>query len=159
MNISDEEQWCWDRLAAADRGDNPTVLRRLDTGWAVIGDVQHLPGYCLLLYAGTANHLTDLPHEERTRFLLDVSILGEAVKTACTALDPQFRRVNYEILGNTWPHLHAHLHARYAWEPDQYRGGPVWRYPDRDDPRHRLDERHDHLRAAIAEALDSVADR
>src|SRR5687767_6672103 len=46
-----------ERLEAAERGENPTVLARLKTGWTVIGDTQHLPGYCLLLYRGEANHL------------------------------------------------------------------------------------------------------
>ncbi|MGW7356235.1 hypothetical protein ACWGI0_06060 [Streptomyces sp. NPDC054802] len=59
--------WKDDRIGSAERGENPTVLARMSTGWAVIGDIQHLPGYCLLLYAGKANHLTDLPRDERAR--------------------------------------------------------------------------------------------
>lgn len=94
--------WRSDRVGAAERGENPTVLARMRTGWAVIGDVQHLSGYCLLLYAGQASHLTDLPRPERAEFLVDLSILGEAVQEAASALDPQFLRVNYEILGNSW---------------------------------------------------------
>jgi hypothetical protein len=38
-----------DRIGAALRGENPTVLRRLRAGFAVIGDVQFLPGYSVLL--------------------------------------------------------------------------------------------------------------
>jgi diadenosine tetraphosphate (Ap4A) HIT family hydrolase len=141
------------RLAAAERGENPTVLARLKTGWAVIGDTQHLPGYCLLLYRGEANHLTDLPRAERADFLLDMSLLGEAVQNVCSALDPQFRRVNYEVLGNSWPHLHAHVHPRYTWEPAAHRSSPVWTYPDRKDPRHQLDSRHDALRTKLSDEL------
>ncbi len=37
-----------DRLGSALRGENPTVLRRLDAGFAVIDDTQFLPGYCVL---------------------------------------------------------------------------------------------------------------
>ncbi len=33
-----------DRVGAALAGTNPTVLRRLSAGFAVIGDVQHLAG-------------------------------------------------------------------------------------------------------------------
>ena len=148
--------WQSDRLGAAARGENPTVLARMSTGWAVIGDTQHLPGYSLLLYAGKADHLTDLPRAERAAFLMDMSILGEAVQHACQAADPDFLRVNYEILGNTWHHLHGHVHARYAWEAEPLRAGPVWRYEDRKHPKYQLSTEHDALRAAIAATLTTL---
>jgi hypothetical protein len=40
--------WRTDRVGSALRGGNPTVLRRMTAGFAVIGDVQFLPGYCLV---------------------------------------------------------------------------------------------------------------
>ncbi|WP_344649531.1 HIT family hydrolase [Cryptosporangium japonicum] len=123
------------------------------TGWAVIGDTQHLPGYCLLLYAGPADQLTDLPRARRAEFLFDLSLLGEVVAAEA---GPGLRRVNYEVLGNSWEHLHGHVHARYHWEPDEYRGGPVWRYPDRDAPEHRLGPRHAALQLALSLRLASV---
>jgi diadenosine tetraphosphate (Ap4A) HIT family hydrolase len=151
------EHWKEDRVGAAERGENPTVLARMRTGWAVIGDIQHLPGYCLLLYAGTANHLTDLPRDERARFLLDLSLLGEAVETACGRRDKGFRRLNYEVLGNSWEHLHGHVHPRYDWEPPEFLHGPVWRYGDeRTAAEHRLGPEHETLRADIAQALTEV---
>jgi len=148
--------WREDRVGAAERGENPTVLGRMRTGWAVIGDTQHLPGYCLLLYRGTADNLVDLPRSERMLFLLELSILGEAVARACAELDPGFLRTNYEVLGNSWPHLHGHVHARYSWEPDAYRSGPVWRYPDRRDAKHALGPGHDLLRERLVRALAHV---
>lgn len=144
-------------MGAAERGENPTVLTRMKTGWAVIGDTQHLPGYCLLLYAGHANHLTDLSRDERARFLLDLSLLGEAVEAACRSRDKRFRRLNYEVLGNSWEHLHGHIHPRYDWEPPQLLHGPVWRYGEqRTAPKYRLGPHHDNLRADITHALDHV---
>lgn len=142
-----------DRLAAAERGENPAVLARMISGFAVIGDTQHLPGYCLLLYSGHADHLTDLNAGERIAFLTDMTLLGEAVEAVCRARDPQFRRINYEILGNSWPHLHAHVHPRYDWEPLELRTKPVWLYPDRHSPHHRLGEKHAELRASLTEEL------
>lgn len=151
------EHWKNDRVAAAERGENPTVLARMRTGWAVIGDTQHLPGYCLLLYAGRANHLTDLPRAERALFLLDLSLLGEAVQTACGKHDEQLRRLNYEVLGNSWEHLHGHIHPRYEWEPPHLLRGPVWRYgQERTAPEHALGSRHDGLRQDIKQALAGV---
>lgn len=37
-----------ERVALARLGDNPFVISRLKSSWLVIGDVQPLPGYCLL---------------------------------------------------------------------------------------------------------------
>lgn len=154
--MQESTQWRTDRLASARAGTNPTVLARLATGWAVIGDHQFLPGYCVLLHDGDADQLTDLPAHQRTAFLEDMSRLGEAVAAACTDLDPQFRRINYEILGNSYPHLHAHIHPRYVWEPEHLRSAPVWLYPDRTDPRHALGPQHDQIRSALVQRLTAT---
>jgi diadenosine tetraphosphate (Ap4A) HIT family hydrolase len=144
--------WRRDRIGAALRGENPTVLTRLPGGFAVIGDVQWLPGYCVLLTDDPGvERLTDLPRPARLEFLASMERLAEAVDLACRSLDPQFRRMNLEILGNTDPFLHAHVWPRYEWEPPELVGGPVWGY-DRarwSDPASALGPEHDHLRARI----------
>ncbi|MFJ8196847.1 HIT family protein [Streptomyces sp. NPDC096152] len=151
--------WRTDRIGAALRGENPTVLRRLEAGFAVIGDVQFLPGYSVLLVDEPGvRRLSDLPRARRMSFLSDMDQLGEAVELACQRLDPEFRRVNLEILGNSDPFLHAHVWPRFDWEPVELRGGPVWLYP-RDrwrDERFRLGPRHDVLRDAIGAELDRL---
>ena len=38
-------------------------------------------------------------------------------------------RINYAIMGNSDPYLHAHITPRYADEPEQYRHGLPWSYP------------------------------
>jgi diadenosine tetraphosphate (Ap4A) HIT family hydrolase len=125
------------------------------SGFAVIGDTQHLPGYSLLLAEDrSVNHLTDLDWERRTSFLFDLALLGEAVERACRPHG--LRRINYEVLGNSVPFLHGHVHARYEWEPPERIGGPVWRYSkeERNAPEHEYsDVRHGELRAAITAEL------
>jgi diadenosine tetraphosphate (Ap4A) HIT family hydrolase len=125
------------------------------SGFAVIGDTQHLPGYSLLLTDDPAvNHLTDLDWEHRKAFLFDLSLLGEAVEAACR--DDGLRRINYEVLGNSIPILHGHVHARYEWEPADKAGGPVWRYPKdvRNDPGCAYsDGHHGEVRAKITAEL------
>ncbi|WP_225839379.1 HIT family protein [Streptomyces sp. NK08204] len=151
--------WRKDRIGAALRGENPTVLRRLDAGFAAIGDVQFLPGYSVLLVDEPGvERLSDLPRAKRAAFLADMDRLGEAVERACGRLDPRFRRVNLEILGNTYPVLHAHVWPRYEWEPAELVGLPVWLYPhDRwNDETFRLGPSHDELRVAIGEELDRL---
>lgn len=143
--------WRDDRVGAALRGENPLVMARMRSGFAVIGDTQHLPGYSLLLTDDpSVNHLTDLDWTRRREFLFDLSLLGEAVERACRR--DGLRRINYEVLGNSIPILHGHVHARYDWEPPDKVGGPVWRYPKdaRNDPRCAYsDANHGELRATI----------
>ncbi|MFB7313152.1 HIT family protein [Streptomyces sp. NPDC056192] len=151
--------WRMDRIGAALRGENPTVLRRLTAGFAVIGDVQFLPGYSVLLVdEPDVQRLSDLPRSKRLSFLSDMDQLGEAVERVCRRLDPAFRRVNLGILGNTDPFLHAHVWPRFEWEPPDVAGKPVWLYPRerRSDEQFRIGPQHDVLREAISSELDQL---
>jgi diadenosine tetraphosphate (Ap4A) HIT family hydrolase len=151
--------WRTDRIGTALRGDNPTVLRRLTAGFAVIGDVQFLPGYSVLLVdEPDVPRLSDLPRAKRLSFLSDMDQLGEAVERACRRLDPAFRRVNLEILGNTDPFLHAHVWPRYEWEPADVVSKPVWLHPRErwSDEQFRLGPQHGELRDAISGELDQL---
>lgn len=103
-------EWRKDRIGTALRGENPTVLRRMPAGFAVSGDVQFLPGYCVFLTDDPGvERLSDLSRPERVAFLDSMEALAEAVELACRASDPAFRRVNIEIQGNFDPSLHAHV--------------------------------------------------
>jgi diadenosine tetraphosphate (Ap4A) HIT family hydrolase len=152
--------WRSDRIGSARRGANPMVLAKLRSGWAIIGDTQFLPGYCLLLSdTDGANHLTDLSMSARAEFLTDMALLGDAMIAACTGLDPSFSRINYEILGNKDRYLHAHLFPRYHWEPAELRTHSVARgYPlDRwTSPRDAYSEEHEPLREAITAHLHAL---
>ena len=153
--------WRADRIGSALRGENPLVMARMRSGFAVIGDTQHLPGYSLLLIDDpSVDHLTDLDWERRTSFLFDLALLGEAVEQACRPHG--LRRMNYEVLGNSVPVLHGHVHPRYEWEPLERISGPVWRYSkeERDAPEHVYsDDKHGKLRAAITAELRSLIER
>jgi diadenosine tetraphosphate (Ap4A) HIT family hydrolase len=146
--------WRDDRVGSALRGENPTVLARLPASFAVIGDVQWLPGYCVLLTDDpAASRLTDLARPKRRQFLQDMDRLGEAVQRVCARLDPAFRRINLEILGNTDAFLHAHIWPRYDWEPLDRVRHPVWLYPQSNwaDESTALGPQHDGLRVALSE--------
>lgn len=151
--------WKSDRIASALRGENPTVLRRLDAGFACIGDVQFLPGYCVLLTdTPGVQRLSDLPGHRRLAFLSDMELLAEVVERVCARRDPAFRRVNLEILGNTDPYLHAHVRARYDWEPEPIVRNPVYLYPPErwSDPAGALGAQHDDLRADLIAEIDGL---
>ncbi len=145
-------------MGAALRGENPTVLARLDAGFAVIGDVQFLPGYCVFISDDTAaDRLTDLPRERRVAFLAGAERLAEAVQNVCSRRDPAFRRINLEIQGNHDAFLHAHVWPRYEWEGPDHVWRPVALHPlERwHDPRPEtvLGPQHDDLRADLVAEL------
>ena len=112
-----------ERVAQARAGNNPKVICRLASGWAVIGDVQVLRGYCLLLADPVVSSINDLASGARAQFLLDMVRIGDALLQLTDAY-----RINYEILGNSEPELHAHIVPRYRTESDDLRVQPPWAY-------------------------------
>ncbi len=111
------------RVAAARDGTNPAVIARVRSGWVVMGDRQVVSGYCLLLPDPVVPHLNALVPDVRARFLEDLTRLGDVLLEITGAV-----RINYEILGNLEPALHAHLFPRYSAEPAELRTRPVWFY-------------------------------
>ena len=146
--------WKKDRLASALSGENPTVIYRMKSGFAVMADSQFLKGYCILLAYPKEPSLNALSPEARQDFLMDMALLGDAIIGVCRPL-----RINYEILGNTDAYLHAHLIPRYDWEDDHLVKLPVWLYPDeyRSDPEFQYSEqKHGELKHHLIEKLDEL---
>lgn len=117
-------EWKKDRIASALKGENPTVITRMKSGFVVLADPQFLPGYCILLSYPKVFSLNDLSLEQRADFLLDMSLIGDSISEV---LKPVIR-INYDILGNTDNYLHAHICPRYDWEGD-IKKNPIWLYP------------------------------
>lgn len=111
------------RLVEAARAGDPSVIARLPSGWAVMGQKQVLRGYSLLLPDPIVPDLNALSRDARDRFMCDLGLLGEAVRLTTGAL-----RINYAIFGNVEPALHAHVHPRYADEPVAMRTQNPWGY-------------------------------
>ena len=108
-------------VEAARSGTLARTVAPVRSGWIVLGDPQILSGYCLLLPDPVVSDLHDLAPVDRLQFLDDLARLGQAVVEVTGAY-----RVNYEMLGNVEPALHAHVIPRYWHEPDTLRGKPVW---------------------------------
>jgi diadenosine tetraphosphate (Ap4A) HIT family hydrolase len=96
---------------------------RLSSGWVVMGDVQIFEGYCLLLPDPVVPHLNALSGEKRKEFLYEMSVIGDVLLELTNAV-----RINYEMLGNVEPALHAHIFPRYESEPTELRLKPAWSY-------------------------------
>jgi catechol 2,3-dioxygenase-like lactoylglutathione lyase family enzyme/diadenosine tetraphosphate (Ap4A) HIT family hydrolase len=110
-------------VEACRTGRDPSVIARMTSGWAVMGQRQVLPGYCLLLPDPVVPHLNALPAAARDQFMTDLGRLGDAVLAATQAL-----RINYAIFGNVEPALHAHVHPRFVDEPEAMRTANPWGY-------------------------------
>jgi diadenosine tetraphosphate (Ap4A) HIT family hydrolase len=136
-----------DRVELARRGANDTVICRLPSGWVVLGDVQVLPGWCILLADPVAASLNDLDEARRAEFLHDMTRLGDALLRVTSA-----ERINYEVLCNSEPELHAHVIPRYATEPPERRRLPAWFYDWDAAPLYDA-ETHAGLRNALRTAL------
>jgi diadenosine tetraphosphate (Ap4A) HIT family hydrolase len=109
------------QVEAARRGELERLVARMLSGWAVLGDPQITRGYCLLLPDPVVPDLNALTGDARRQFLDDMAALGDAVLAATDA-----ERINYEILGNVEPALHAHVIPRHAAEDPERRLTPVW---------------------------------
>ena len=106
---------------------------------------------CLLLPDPVVPSPNDLPENERAAFLLDMAAIGDALMATTDAY-----RINYEILGNTDPALHAHIFPRRLNEPDEYRSGWVFAYPREMRSKDCFDPvRHDKLRNSIKAFLET----
>lgn len=106
----------------ARKGDNPFVIGKMKSGWLVIGDVQPLPGYCLLLADPVVASINELPEAARAQYLLDTARIGDALLQVTGAY-----RINYETWGNGEQALHTHITPRYLDEPEEKRRSQAWR--------------------------------
>lgn len=98
---------------------------RLPSGWVELYRLQFLPGYCILRADPPVESINDLSPEAQAQFMKDMLLVGEALLEVTGAY-----RINYAILGNSDPTLHAHIVPRYAYEKDEMRQGLPWSYPD-----------------------------
>ena len=109
------------------RGEDCPICRALADGDAIaeldvtrlmMGEDAPMRGYAWLPFRRHVIELHDLTESEATAFIHDVQKVSRAISRATNAV-----KLNYEIHGNTVPHLHIHIFPRYAGDP--FEGGPV----------------------------------
>jgi diadenosine tetraphosphate (Ap4A) HIT family hydrolase len=86
-------------------------------------------GYSLVVWRG--RHVaepTELSAEEAAAYWLEVLRVARALEMH---LEPV--KMNYDLLGNSLPHLHTHVIPRYADDP---RPGWPFPFPEEDPPPH-----------------------
>ena len=141
------------RVEMAQAGRNPTVICRMPSGWAVLGDTQISRGYSILLSDPIVADLNALSLEDRIAFLRDMSIIGDPLLEVTDAA-----LINYEILGNTDRALHAHIVPRYADEPDEKRRRPIWFSDSANAPKFDLEHDKEFMNR-IAQAVQKRLSR
>ena len=112
------------QVEAARTGLEPALICQVPAGWVVLGTMQYLHGYCILLSDPVVPSLNDLTQQQRAIYLRDMSTVGDALLEVTGAY-----RINYAILGNSDQVLHAHIVPRYLTEPDEFRMNTPWSYP------------------------------
>jgi diadenosine tetraphosphate (Ap4A) HIT family hydrolase len=73
---------------------------------------QFVPGYCVLICSRHVSEPYHLSRDEQTRFFDDLMLAAQAVETVFNPI-----KMNFELLGNLVPHLHAHIVPRYYGDP------------------------------------------
>lgn len=114
------------RVESARAGTNPTVICRVSSGWVVLGDMQFLRGYSLLLPDPVVPDLNALDKQARMTYLYEMTVIGDALLDVTGAY-----RINYATLCNSEPALHTHICPRYLREPEDLRQGLPWVYSQR----------------------------
>ena len=145
------DDWKKDRIGSCVRGENPTLIVRMKSGYAVMADNQFLPGYCILLRYPRVAALSDLSLDEQAQYLVDTTLIGDAIQGA---FNP--RKINYSTLMNRDDFLHTHIEARYDWEDEEYKYKPSWCYPAKIEYSAEYDfseELHGELKKRIAAEL------
>ncbi len=113
----------WAALLSGDdcpicRSATPDALADLEVSRVMMGEDAPMRGYVWLAFRRHAIELHDLTEAEGAAFMRDVQRVSRAVAAVTGAV-----KLNYEIHGNTVPHLHMHFFPRYVGDP--FEGGPI----------------------------------
>jgi diadenosine tetraphosphate (Ap4A) HIT family hydrolase len=117
------------------------VIAELVASWVTVPPTTPLPGYVCLVAKSHVVEPFELPMDERVAFWEDVNRVAAAIDRALTPV-----KLNYEIHGNTLPHLHLHLFPRQRG--DRFEGRPI--------DGSQAETRTDDDLAALRTALDGL---
>ncbi len=137
---------CW--MCQSLREPENLVFYESKVSVAKLNPDQAFEGYTFLTLKWHEEELFNLGDKDRKLFLEDMS-------TVASLLSRAFRpdKMNYELLGNSMPHLHWHLIPRYTADPMW--GRPIWAGSRR---RRRLNEEgYGLLRQKIEAVAASLA--
>jgi diadenosine tetraphosphate (Ap4A) HIT family hydrolase len=120
------------------------IVATLPTCWATVPRRAPLAGYVCVVARQHVIEPFEMPAADQAAFWQDTMVIAQAVASLTQPI-----KMNYEIHGNTLPHLHVHLFPRKP--SDAFVGGPV-------DPRKVEVERTDAEIAALRHVIQSSAE-
>jgi diadenosine tetraphosphate (Ap4A) HIT family hydrolase len=96
------------------------LIKELEHSWVECYEEAQgrLFGKCHVLSKKHSEHFYDMSIEDMSNFMSDVQRAAKALHTVTGAV-----KINYEIHGNSMPHLHVHLFPRYL--DDSFPSGPI----------------------------------
>ena len=94
------------------------IVAELSATYLTSSPDSSMRGYCCLVLKRHAVELYQLGADEACLLMRDLQRVSEAVQQITGAV-----KLNYEIHGNTIPHLHVHLFPRYKGDP--FEDGPI----------------------------------
>lgn len=119
---NDDDRWSALCSGAAcpicQRREPMDVVAKLEASWVTMQEAAPVPGYVCLVSQTHAVELHDLPAAIACAFMRDARRVSMAVARVTGAV-----KINYEIHGNSIPHLHMHYFPRYRG--DQFEGQPI----------------------------------
>jgi diadenosine tetraphosphate (Ap4A) HIT family hydrolase len=100
------------------RGEPLDLVAGLEASWVTMQEAAPVRGYVCLVSRIHSVDLHDLPTMAAAAFMRDAQLTSKVVATLTGAV-----KMNYEIHGNSLPHLHMHFFARYRG--DRFEGRPI----------------------------------
>lgn len=94
------------------------IIAELETSWVTMQESAPLPGYVCLVSRTHVVDLHELSGEVAEGSMRDAQRVSKAISAATGAV-----KLNYEIHGNSLPHLHMHFFPRYRG--DRFEGRPI----------------------------------
>ena len=94
------------------------IVAELNATYLTSSPDSPMRGYCCLVLKRHAVELYDLSADEACLLMRDLQRVSKIVQEITGAV-----KLNYEIHGNTIPHLHVHLFPRYKGDP--FEDGPI----------------------------------
>ena len=94
------------------------LIASLEASWVTMQEAAPVSGYVCLVSQLHVVELHDLPETAACAFMRDAQRVSRALAAVTGAV-----KLNYEIHGNSLPHLHMHFFPRYRG--DQFEGQPI----------------------------------
>ena len=94
------------------RGEPLNIIAPLEASWLTMSERAPMRGYVCLVSRIHAVELHDLTLAQAEAFMRDVHRVSRVLSAVTGAV-----KLNYEIHGNTLPHLHMHFFPRYVGDP------------------------------------------